>query len=77
MRYDNSKATVLAMSNLGKGSEYTQIQLSQACFDMHNPLFRCFSLSLAHKSASQKISIPTVIEGKFAKNDPTGSRKWG
>ena len=45
-----------------QGSDETEkgikMYLLQAKIDMWNPLFRCFSLYLAHKTATQKISIP-------------------
>ena len=66
MRYDISKATAPKMPNLGKGTECIKLLLSQASKDMHAPSFRCFSPHLAHISAMQNFSIPTLFRRKCA-----------
>ncbi|MBQ3768245.1 MAG: hypothetical protein II866_04530 [Prevotella sp.] len=38
MKYEISKATALAMPNLGKGTEIVKLLLSQASKDMYEPL---------------------------------------
>ena len=38
MKYEISKATALAMPNLGKGTEIVKLLLSLASKDMHEPL---------------------------------------
>ena len=54
MKYDISKATALAMPNLGKGTECIKILLSQASKDMHEPLVpMLFPVLGAHVSASK------------------------
>jgi hypothetical protein len=42
MKYDISKATVPAMPNLGKGTEFIKLLLSQASKDMHEALVPAF-----------------------------------
>ena len=59
MTYDIIKTVAPKMLSLSKGTECIKILLSQASKDMHDPLFRCFSLSLACTSTARNFSIPT------------------
>ena len=51
MKYDITKKSAPAIPNLGKGTEYIKLLLSQASEDMHEPWFRCFSLYFVQKAA--------------------------
>ena len=64
MRYDISKRKAPEMPNLGKGTECIKLLLSQASKDMHEPLVPMFSPYLAHTSAAQNFSIPTLLGRK-------------
>ena len=64
MKYDISKRKAPEMPTLGKGTECIRLLLSQASKDMHEPLFSMFSLLLAHISAAQNFSIPTLFGRK-------------
>ena len=78
MRYDISKRKAPEMPNLGKSTECIKLLLSKASKDMHEPSFRCFSLYLAHTSAAQNFSIPTLLGrkcvGKWLYFSPTKPR---
>ena len=49
------------MPKPAKGTEFSKLLLSQASKDMSEPLFRCFSLCLAHTSVVQNFSIGTSL----------------
>ena len=66
MRYDISKRTAPEMPNLGKGTKCIKLLLSEASKDMYNPLITVFSLFIAHTSAMQNFSIPTLFGRKCA-----------
>ena len=61
MKYEISKATAPAMPNLGKGTECLKFLLRRPQKTCMNPLFRCFSPSLARTSVVQNFSIPTAL----------------
>ena len=66
MRYDISKRKAPEMPNLGKGTKCIKLLLSEASKDMYNPLIPVFSLFIAHTSAMQNFSIPTLFGRKCA-----------
>ena len=49
------------MPNLGKGTKCIKLLLSEASKDMYNPLIPVFFLFIAHTSATQNFSIPTLF----------------
>ena len=61
MRYDISKRKAPEMPNLGKGTECIKLLLSQASKDIIDPLIPMFFPFLAHTSATQNFSIPTLF----------------
>ena len=64
MRYDISKRKAHEMTNLGQSTECIKLLLSQAAKAMYEPLVPMFSLYLAHTSAAQNFSIPTLLGRK-------------
>ena len=61
MRYDISKAKEPEMPNLGKGTEYIKLLLSQASKDMHEPLVPMFFPSLDAHISDAEFQYPDLI----------------
>ena len=67
MRYDISKPTAPVMPNLGKGTEFIKLLLSQASKDMHEPLVPMFFPILGAHISGAEFQYPD-----YSWKEPTG-----
>ena len=68
MRYDISKQTAPVMPTLGKGTECINLLLRRPQKTCTNPLFRCFSLFLAHTPEVRNFSRQDVVSLSTSRN---------
>ena len=71
MRYDISKATVPAMSTVGKGTECIKLLLSQASKDMYEPCVLMFFPVFGAHISGVEFQYLIQLEGTFWSNNLT------